>query len=314
MRKVPTAAIRYIKLGAGGRWEGALDRGWLEWGTADDRHVAGLGGDWKAVYEAYVAKGRVPATATGYTTEAKAFFDADPAVTWITFARGRMWWCVAESKVQAIEGAGDASGAFYRMARGGWQDRDANGVVLDLDRLSTRLTQLQGYQRSICRLTADQKELCLRYINATLDPVQTAMTAARDDLKQHLRTLIRRLAWRDFEQLIDLAFARTGWTRVSSLGGTMKDVDLVVEQSFTRERMSVQIKSKADQRTIDDYAKRLGERAPRERIMLICHSPIGKLTAPPPLQERRLELVMDEEIADLSINAGLVDWVIARSL
>jgi hypothetical protein len=314
MNQLSPSTIRYIKLGAGGRWESALDRGRLQWGTAGDSHLAALNGDWAAVTQAYIAQGRIPATATGYTNEARAFFDADPATMWITFARGRMWWCFAEPEVHAIVAGDDADAAFYRVARGGWSDRDVDGIVLDLDRLSTRLTQLQSYQRTICGLTRDQETLCGRYINAVLDPVQTAIAAARDELKQHLRSLIQRLTWRDFEQLIDLALARTGWIRVSSLGGTMKDVDLVVEQSFTRERMSVQVKSRANQRMVDDYARRLDERTTGERIMLICHSPEGILAAPPSTNTRRLELVLDGDVAELSINAGLVDWVIARAL
>ncbi len=243
-----------------------------------------------------------------------AFFDADCAVMWVTFARGRMWWCFAGAEVHAAGSGEDAEAAFYRVVQGSWSDRDADGVVLDLDRLSTRLTQLQGYRRTICSLTPDQAALCHRYINAVLDPVQAAIAEVRNDLTQNLHSLIQRLTWRDFEQLIDLALARTGWVRMSSLGGTMKDVDLVVEQSFTRERMSVQIKSKADQRVVDDYARRLDERAAGERIMLVCHSPIGKLAAPPATSDRRLELLLDEEIADLSINAGLIDWITARAL
>lgn len=314
MDPINPAKIRFIKLGAGGRWEGALDRGRLEWGTDDDRHVAGLSGDWAAVSQAYIVQGRIQSTATGYTNEARAFFDGDPDAMWITFARGRMWWCLADSKVHATASDNGNNAAFYRVTRGVWSDRDINGRVLDLERLSTRLSQLQGYQRTICSLKEDQDALCRRYINAVPDPVQAAVAEARLELKLHLQTLIQQLTWHDFEQLIDLALARTGWVRMSSLGGTMNDVDLVVEQSFTRERMAVQIKSSANQQVVDDYARRLDERNAGERIMLICHSPTGNLVVPPSTGSRRLELVQGSEVADLAINAGLVDWTIARAL
>jgi hypothetical protein len=313
MEQVTPSTIRYIKLGAGGRWEDALERGRLEWGTSDDRFLESISGDWAAVTREYLAQGRLPATATGYTTEARAFFDADPAAMWVTFARGRMWWCFAEAEVRPVGGSDPSSPAFYRIARGGWSDRDADGALLDLDRLSTRLTQLHGYRRTICGLSDDQQALCRRYIDATLDPVQAAIAAARNELKQHLRTLIGLLTWRDFEQLIDLALTRTGWLRISSLGGSAKDVDLVVEQSFTRERMAVQVKSKADQRVVNDYALRLDARAEGERNMLIRHSPPANLVVPPSARGRSLELVLDGEVADLAISAGLVDWVVARA-
>jgi hypothetical protein len=314
MDQVSPSKIRFIKLGAGGRWESALDRGRLEWGTEDDRHVAGLTSDWAAVTQAYIAQGRIQATATGYTNEARAFFDRDPAAMWITFARGRMWWCLADPEVHVAADGDGTDAVFYRATLGGWRDRDMDGRVLDLERLSTRLSQLQGYQRTICSLKQDQEALCRRYINAAPDPVQAAVAASRVELRRHLQTLIQHLTWRDFEQLIDLALARTGWVRMSSLGGTMKDVDLVVEQSFTRERMAVQIKSSANQQVVDDYARRLDERTAGERIMLICHSPVGNLVVPPSTGDRRLELVQGGEVADLAINAGLVDWTIARAL
>ncbi|TCQ01042.1 restriction endonuclease [Sphingomonas sp. PP-F2F-A104-K0414] len=314
MDQISPSKIRFIKLGAGGRWEGALDRGRLEWGTKDDRHVAGLTGDWAAVSQAYIAQGRIQSTATGYTNEARAFFDGDSDAMWITFARGRMWWCLANPEVHVAADGNGIDAAYYRATRGGWSDRDIDGRVLDFERLSTRLSQLQGYQRTICSLREDQEALCRRYINATTDPVQAAVAAARLELRLHLQALIQQLTWHDFEQLIDLALARTGWVRMSSLGGTMKDVDLVVEQSFTRERMAVQIKSSANQQVVDDYARRLDERNAGERIMLICHSPAGTLVVPPSTGSRRLELVQGSEVADLAINAGLVDWTIARAL
>lgn len=313
MDQITPSTIRYIKLGAGGRWEDVLDQSRLAWGTESDRHVLELSSDWTAVTQAYVSQGRLPATATGYTNEARAFFDGDPAAMWVTFARGRMWWAFAEPEVLAL--GGDAgTGAYYRRVRGQWSDCDVGGTMLDIDRLSTRLTQLQGYQRTICGLSVDQADLCRRYVNASPDPIQVAMAAARSELKHQLQALIQRLSWRDFEQLIDLSLARTGWIRVSALGGTMKDVDLVVEQSFTRERMSVQIKSKADQRVIDEYALRLDTRPVGERIMLICHSPSGTLVAPPSNNQRKLELMLDQKIADLSISAGLIDWIVARAV
>jgi len=154
----------------------------------------------------------------------------------------------------------------------------------------------------------------MRYVNAATDPAQAAVTAARIDLKTNLKLLLQSLTWRDFEQFVDLAFARSGWIRVSSLGGALKDVDLIVEQAFTGERMAVQIKSKASQQVINDYARRLGERADEERIMLICHSSESGLKAPTSESERGLELMLDDDVADLAIKVGLVDWVLSRAL
>ena len=114
--------------------------------------------------------------------------------------------------------------------------------------------------------------------------------------------------------LVELAIGRSGWVRVSELGKTGKDVDLIVEQPLTRERMAVQVKSTADQKVVDDYAQRLASHAAADRIMLVCHSPKGQLRSPmasngqPPLV-----LMLSEQVTDLAIGAGLVDWIVQRS-
>ena len=66
---------------------------------------------------------------------------------------------------------------------------------------------------------------------------------------------LKLLDWRDFETLVDLIFARSGWNRVSAVGGNQKLIDL--EQSMTRERAAVQVKSQANQKALDDYTRRI---------------------------------------------------------
>ena len=44
------------------------------------------------------------------------------------------------------------------------------------------------------------------------------------DLKEKVENLIQGLWWNDFELLVDLIFAKSGWQRVSVLGKT-EDVD-----------------------------------------------------------------------------------------
>lgn len=313
MDPIAPTSIRYIKLGAGGCWEAAaLDGGRLEWGVASDPHDLMAAGDWAAVRDHYLAAGLTSSTATAYTNEARAYYDGDPNTLWITFARGRMWWGFADGEVHWSGGNGSAHATRHRLIQGGWRDCDIAGDVLLLDRLSTSLTRLGAYRRTSCGVTPDQRRLCLRYINAEPDTDQAAAMAAKAELERTLGVLIRRLSWADFEELVDLILARGGWQRVSALGGTLKDVDLIVEQPLTGERMAVQVKSAANQAVVDDYARRLGERPAGERLMLVCHSPAGTLTAPPS-DGRRIELVTGSKIAKLALATGLVDWVIQRA-
>ena len=314
MDRVAPTKIRYIKLGAGGRWEAAsLDQGRVHWGMASDPHDLATRGEWLALNQAYRDAGVIASTATGYTNEARAFYDADPRALWITFARGRMWWAYAEPEVHWTDGDGAREGTRYRVAAGGWRDTDAAGAPLNVDRLSTKLTQLASYQRTICGLSGEQQALCLRYVNVEADAGLQAVVDAQAALREHLTVLIRRLTWSDFELLVELAVGRGGWVRVSSLGGTGKDVDLIVEQPVTRERMVIQVKSAADQKIIDDYAERLALHS-ADQMMLICHSPKGRLKAPDHNSGTQpLRLILGEQVTDLAIGAGLVDWVVRRS-
>lgn len=313
MEPIAPDTIRYIKLGGGGRWEAAaLDGGRLEWGNSGDPHDLALEGDWAAVRQHYVARGASAAVATGYTNEARIFYEASPNTLWISFARGRMLWGFAEPAVIWTGGDELSHATRHRKILGGWSDRDINGQLLNLERLSTRLTCLAAYRRTSCALNDEQRQLCLRYINATIDEDQRTVAVARQNLEQALLALIQRLSWADFEELVDHILHRSGWTRISTLGGLQKDVDLVVEQPLTGERMAVQVKSTADAALVRHCAQRLSARPVGERLMLVCHSPQGAIDGGGG-EGRPLELLMGGDIARKAIQAGLLDWVVQRA-
>ena len=308
---INAVSVRYIKLGAGGRWENpSLDNGRIDWGLPSDPHDDALEGNWPEVTTHYASSGLTPAVATGYTNEAKAFYTNGADALWITFARGRMWWAFAEPDILWLGGDGTKHGTRYRNTVSGWHDSDITGVVLNADRLSTKLTQLASYRRTSCQVK--ENELCLRYINAEPNVDAIAVADARLHLEHAVEKLIARLGWADFELLVDLILTLSGWQRVSSLGGTLKDVDLIMEQPLTGERMAVQVKSSADQRVVNDYAERLAARTV-ERLLLVCHSPIGKLVAPQIAERRSMTVMTESEIASRAIGSGLTDWIIDRA-
>ena len=63
---------------------------------------------------------------------------------------------------------------------------------------------------------------CLRMINAEVDPDRAALNAARHAVMQGLSKALARLHWRDFELLVELILARSGWQRVSALAARSK--------------------------------------------------------------------------------------------
>ncbi|MBL8705215.1 MAG: hypothetical protein JNM30_10240 [Rhodospirillales bacterium] len=54
--------------------------------------------------------------------------------------------------------------------------------------------------------------------------------------------MITQLHWVNFESMVDLIFARSGWQRVSRLGETQADVDLVLALPTTGQRAFVKVK------------------------------------------------------------------------
>ena len=204
--KIRPNAVRYIKLGAGGAWEAAsLDGGRIDWGNAGDPHELAQAGNWEAAKAHYLQAGALPSTATGYVRELQDFYTLDAGCLWITFARGHLWWCFAEPEVLLGDGrAGE--GTRYRRAIGGWRNTDLTGGALTIEGLSTKLTQLAAYRRTICSVAAS--DYLLRRINAEEEPAVAATRRAREQLVTAAKELIAGLHWADFELLVDLLFAR----------------------------------------------------------------------------------------------------------
>src|SRR3546814_9998554 len=64
-----------------------------------------------------------------------------------------------------------------RKVIGGWCKSSLHGTPLGLDGLSSRLTQVTGYRKTICRVKAP--EYVVRRINGTEAPVMARARAAR---------------------------------------------------------------------------------------------------------------------------------------
>lgn len=80
-------------------------------------------------------------------------------------------------------------------------------------------------------------------------------------------------------------FRQGGWQRVNPIGKTQETLDLYLLAPLTGERVGVQIKSVFKKTEFEEYQKDTGI---------------------------EIELYFGEKIADLTISAGLVDWVIKK--
>ncbi|OPY94244.1 hypothetical protein A5906_14935 [Bradyrhizobium sacchari] len=117
------------------------------------------------------------------------------------------------------------------------------------------------------------------------------------------------LHWADFETLVDIIFARSGWNQVSVLGGTKKLVDLELEHAVINERAAVQAKSSASQKTLDAYIRRMDATEQFDRFFFICHSPKRALT---PDDRADVHVWTGRELGSTIMRLGLHDWVMER--
>nr|WP_293376269.1 restriction endonuclease [Phenylobacterium sp.] len=114
--------------------------------------------------------------------------------------------------------------------------------------------------------------------------------------------------WRDFELMVDLIFAASGWRRVSAVGGSEQaDSDLILEQAATGERAFVQVKSAATPVVLHDYLDRFAASG-LDRMFFVCHSPKGRLEA----QQPGVHLWLGETLTEQAIKAGLFAWLIEK--
>lgn len=299
----PTQA-RFIRLGPSGHWaQRCFDTATLRFGDPSEPHDLCLAGDWEAVAAHLRAGGRSASDASNALREFRDFYSADADCLWITFAGGQLWWTFAASGVQDLRSDPNEPGIVARGTTG-WRDTTLAGEPLFMERLSSQLTKTSGYRRTICGV-ADLDALC-RIINGKVHPAVTQARDAEDALVAAAVVLIRRLHQNDFERFADLVLAGLGWQRVSQVGGSLADVDLLVEQPATGERAFVQVKSSADQGVLDDYVSRfLSGRC--DRMFFLCHSPTRELAV---RGGKPVHLWTGNTLARHAVRAGLVDWLI----
>lgn len=302
--------VRYIKLGAGGAWvDHCLDQGELQFGYKDIPHEPCLAGNWNEVLDLLTRTGRSTAKARDALREIRDFYSLSADCLWITFARGHLWWAFAAPEVIWLGPEEDGRGARMRKTIDGWHKTDIKGEALATNALSSRLTQVAAYRQTICAVKAS--DYLLDRINGIDPPVVTRARAAKDAMVAVAAEMVRDLHWGDFETLVDLIFARSGWQRVSRVGGTQADIDLILRQPTTGETAFVQVKSQARQSVLDDYIERFRASEACDRGFFVCHTESGSLQKP---GDAKIHIWAGSAIADAAVAAGLFDWLVERSV
>ncbi|OAP47430.1 hypothetical protein ATC00_22495 [Sinorhizobium americanum] len=296
---VSATNVLYIKLGRNGEWENAsLKDGELRFGYHGTPQALCVQGDWQGVWAHWNAKRSDPGAATRDMKQIRAFYEADAATIFVTFAHNRMYWCQPSGPVHALP-----DGSHSRKTVSGWSCRTLKGVELRSDRLSGRLLKVQMFRGTICDVGA--KDYVLRRINDELSPEVAAAEEAERVLMEAIVNLMRLLTWQDFELLIDLVFSSSGWRRVSAVGKTQKTIDLELMLPTTGERAFVQVKSQASLSSLEQYVGLHRQAETYDRMFFVWHT--GDIP-----EDRKVDgvtLLGPQKLSRMILDTGLSSWL-----
>lgn len=303
-------SVRYVKLGEKGRWwRASRDGGELHggWGAVPDEMIASR--DYEAI-EAFLRE--LWGDKRGATQDVNMLFTMlkEPSRhVWITFEDGYLWWCTVTDQVTVNPDRSDPSiGHFWLKCVRPWSNASIGGRTLEMANLPGSVTATAGYRATACEPTAAAQ--VLRLVLDEVDPEVTKAHDARREFEVAVGALVRRLGHKDFELLVDLVLARSGWARVAKLGGATEGIDVEVENPATGEIAFVQVKSVAQQGVLDDYVGRFQERRGRyQRMIFAVHSTRVPLEAP---ADAAVQVWDVTDIARLTVRLGLSDWVSSR--
>lgn len=301
-KAIAPARALYIKLGRAGSWENeCLKNGILRFGYNETPFEAAQSGDWDTVWKAWKDMRGDAGTATRDLKQIQHFFEDGDDTIWITLSGGLLWWCFAKPGVQRhLDGKGS-----YRECVDGWRCTDIKGNKLSTDKLSGNLLRVQGFRGTICDVKA--YEYLKRKLNGKVLPEVEEATTAENQMVKKILLLMRLLTWQDFELLVDLVFANSGWRRVGHVGKTQKTIDIELTLPTTGERAFVQVKSAANKRDLAEYLSRLEESTLYDRMFFVWHS--GNIGELPDANKNNVALIAPEILARMVFDAGLASWL-----
>jgi hypothetical protein len=217
-----------------------------------------------------------------------------------------MWWCTVHDGITVNpNGETKDKGYFWLTCDRRWSKTSVKGKRLAIADLPGTVTATAGFRATVC--TPRGWHSILRLIKDETDPDASNAAKGRHAYELAVNKVVKRLSPKDFELLIDLILARTGWERICTLGGTREGTDLEAENPTAAEIAFVQVKSSATQGVLNDYVERFNKRRDRyARMIFAVHSPSGKLTPPADLQ---VQLWTGERVAELVVRLGLGKWV-----
>lgn len=306
--KITTDRVMFIKLGRKGEYEqDCIERGVLKLGYMQINPDLCRAGDWEGVRKDVEQRyGSGVQARSMHANQIQRFYEEPESTLWITFHKGTLYYGKAQAQIHRNE-----DGTSERTIFGGWKNTDIEDKTLFIQSLSGNLTKVQGYRGTICEVR--DRDYLLRRINNEESEELKNIERAMPLLKENLKTVIKSLPPKDFEVFVDLIFRSAGWSRVGTLGKTIKDIDIELLAPVTGERAVVQVKSNSSLALFKSYEKRLIELDDFNRWFFITHTPdevLAKYIEAESDPDSRINFWDAEKLADLAIKGGLVDWLI----
>ena len=308
MKKIFPKNVLYIKLGKGGGFsEDCITNNYIKLGYDTVDHKLCERKDWKAVNEYFISEEKATkSVATSHTNQIKYFYEEDENTLWITFHNNKLWWCFSNKDIKLLEDK-----TKIRSVIGKWSDKDIKNNILFSSNLSGKLLKTHGFQGTICNV--DAHDYAVVKINGEQRQEVVDVEKAKNDLIRKLTLLIQHLQWQDFEILIDLIFRQMGWQRVSVLGKDMKTLDIELLSPVSQERAIVQIKQEADVNEFEKYHEKFIQ-MDYDKYFFVVGSPKQNLNNYEyNNNENKIKLYRGEDISELTVSSGLIDWIIRKS-
>ena len=312
MQTISPDKVRYIKLGRDCKWEesciaeNTIRLGYDQSPNEPSLHQESLKGEWDVVREYWLnVRNGDAGTATRDVNQIRSFYELGEEDIWITFYKRKLYWCKASSEVIELE---DRS--RIRKVIGAWSSTDKYGRDLRIENLDGRLAMKQSFQGTICTVEDDIKDYLIHKINGETIPAVKRSKEILKSLESTITELIQGLGWKDFEILVDLIFARSGWQRFSVLGKTQKDIDLEVYLPTNQKTAFVQIKSTTTVSEIQKYIDIYKSYEQYDEMYFIFHS--GTISPDRFKDLDKVHIWGVGRVANLVVNLGLVEWLINK--
>jgi len=304
------SSVRYVKNGRNGRWwssakaNGQVHAGWK--GIPDEllqkKDLAAIDQLLKAQY------GKRRGAKQDFN-QVRCLLDMPSQHIWVTFEDDFMWWCTVHDDLTTNPaGETKTSGHFWLTCAQRWSNSSLTGRPLAISELPGTVTSTKGFRATVC-IPKDWGTI-LRLIRGGTDVDAANSAERRREYELAIQKMVRRLSPQDFELLIDLVLARTGWERIAARGGVREGIDVDAENPAADEIAFVQVKSSAEQKVLDDYIERFQKRRERyARMIFAVHTPRGRLTSP---RDLPVQVWTAEKVAELVVRLGLGRWLETR--